>query len=100
LTRPARSWNTAITNVRTAAKLIPIIKAIQERLGDRLCFVFRNFPLVNAHPHAQHAAEAAEAAGVQGKFWRCMTSCLKTRTRFDDETSRNAPRLWVSTAVV
>src|SRR5467141_3894061 len=48
-----------------------IIKAIQERVGDRLCFAFRNFPLVNAHPHAQHAAEAAEAAGAQGedRFW-------------------------------
>jgi len=47
----------------------PTVKAIQQRLGDRLCFVFRNFPLVNSHPHAQHAAEAAEAAGVHGKFW-------------------------------
>jgi protein-disulfide isomerase len=47
----------------------PIIKAIQQRFGDRLCFVFRNFPLINSHPHAQHAAEAAEAAGAQGKFW-------------------------------
>ena len=36
-----------------------VVKAIQERLGDGLCFAFRNFPLVNAHPHAQHAAEAA-----------------------------------------
>ena len=47
----------------------PIVKAIQERLSDRLCFAFRNFPLANSHPHAEHAAEAAEAAGAQGKFW-------------------------------
>ncbi len=47
----------------------PIVKEIQQRLGDRLRFVFRNFPLTNAHPHAEHAAEAAEAAGAQGKFW-------------------------------
>ena len=47
----------------------PIVKAIQERLGDRLCFAFRNFPLVNSHPYAEHAAEAAEAAGAQGHFW-------------------------------
>src|SRR5258706_7815951 len=46
----------------------PVVKAIQERLGDRLCFAFRNFPLVNAHPHAEHAAEAAEAAGAQSKI--------------------------------
>ena len=47
----------------------PIVKAVQKRLGSRLRFVFRNFPLSNAHPHAQAAAEAAEAAGAQGKFW-------------------------------
>ena len=47
----------------------PIVKAIQDELGADLCFAFRHFPLVNVHPHAQQAAEAAEAAGAQGKFW-------------------------------
>src|SRR3954462_10912004 len=50
-------------------QVYPMVKEIQKRLGDRLCFVFRNFPLINSHPHAEHAAEAAEAAGAQGKFW-------------------------------
>jgi protein-disulfide isomerase len=45
-----------------------IVKQIQELLGDRLRFVFRNFPLTEIHPHAQHAAEAAEAAAEQGYF--------------------------------
>ena len=36
----------------------PIVKVIQERLGGRLRFAFRNFPLTNSHPHAEHAAEA------------------------------------------
>jgi protein-disulfide isomerase len=48
----------------------PIVQAIQARLGDRLRFVFRNFPLAESHPHAQHAAEAAEIAGAHGDFWR------------------------------
>jgi len=47
----------------------PVVKALQERLGDQMCFVFRNFPLTQVHPHAEEAAEAAEAAGAQGKFW-------------------------------
>lgn len=47
----------------------PIVKQIQERLGDRLRFVFRNFPLAQAHPHATAAAEVAEASALQGKFW-------------------------------
>ena len=47
-----------------------IVKQLQQRLGERLRFVFRNFPLTQMHPHAQHAAEAAEVAGIQGKFWQ------------------------------
>jgi protein-disulfide isomerase len=47
----------------------PIVKRIQKHLGDRLRFVFRNFPLTEIHPFAEGAAEAAEAAGAQGKFW-------------------------------
>jgi protein-disulfide isomerase len=47
----------------------PIVKEAQRRLGLRLRFVFRNFPLAEIHSHAQQAAEAAEAAGVQGLFW-------------------------------
>jgi protein-disulfide isomerase len=47
----------------------PIVKEIQSRVGSRLRFVFRNFPLVQSHPHAERAAEAAEAAAAQGKFW-------------------------------
>ncbi|GAC1464536.1 MAG: hypothetical protein PVSMB7_07720 [Chloroflexota bacterium] len=46
-----------------------MVKDIQRQLGDRLRFVFRNFPLTDSHPHALHAAAAAEAAAEQGKFW-------------------------------
>lgn len=48
-----------------------ITKTLQEELGRELRFVFRNFPLREAHPHAQHAAIAAEAAGAHGnaRFW-------------------------------
>src|ERR1035438_7447704 len=42
----------------------PIVKELQEQLGKRLRFVFRNFPLSTVHPHAEHAAEAAETAGA------------------------------------
>ena len=47
----------------------PIIKKLQQRLGDRLRFVFRNFPIAERHPHAEQAAEAAESAAAHGKFW-------------------------------
>jgi hypothetical protein len=40
-----------------------------ERFPNQVRFIFRNFPLEEAHPHALLAAQAAEAAGAQGKFW-------------------------------
>lgn len=46
-----------------------VVQAIQPQLGERLRFVFRNFPLIEIHPHALHAALAAEAADAQGNFW-------------------------------
>ena len=51
----------------------PIIKRVQERLGARLRFIFRNFPLTEIHPEALHAAEAAEAVAAHGgekAFWQ------------------------------
>jgi protein-disulfide isomerase len=47
----------------------PIIKAIQQKFGSNLKFVFRNFPLSKVHPQAKIAAVAAEAANKQGRFW-------------------------------
>ncbi len=47
----------------------PIIKDLLDRLSHRVRFVFRNFPLAQIHPHAEGAAEAAEAAGARGRFW-------------------------------
>jgi protein-disulfide isomerase len=47
----------------------PVLKEVQKKMGNNLRFVFRNFPITQSHPHAFAAAEAAEAAGAQGKFW-------------------------------
>ena len=48
----------------------PIIRELLTRCGDDLRYVFRHLPLSDVHPHAQMAAEAAEAAGAQGAFWQ------------------------------
>ncbi len=47
----------------------PLVKQLQRHFKTDLRFVFRNFPLTQAHPLAQMAAELAEAADLQGKFW-------------------------------
>jgi protein-disulfide isomerase len=51
------------------AEAAEIVRKLQNRLGDHLCYVFRHFPLTELHPDAVRAAEAAEAAAVQHKFW-------------------------------
>jgi protein-disulfide isomerase len=63
----------------------PIVKQIQKRLGNRLRFVFRNFPLTQVHPEAEHAAEVAEAAAAQGKFWPMHDRIFERQFALDDE---------------
>jgi protein-disulfide isomerase len=50
-------------------QLHPVLRELQERAGERVRFVFRHFPLDSAHPRARRAAQAAEAAATQGRFW-------------------------------
>ena len=65
-------------------RAFPIIKDAQRRLGGRLRFVFRHFPLTEAHAHAQHAAEAAEVAASQGRFWEMHDSLLEHQRALGD----------------
>jgi protein-disulfide isomerase len=66
----------------------PMIKDIQQRMGDRLRFVFRNFPITTSHPHAMSAAEAAEAAGAQGKFWEMHDTLYENQDSLEDGSLR------------
>ncbi|WP_313344740.1 DsbA family protein [Stenotrophomonas sp.] len=47
----------------------PVLKAVQQAMGERMRFVFRNFPISEIHPHALPAARFAEAAAEAGLFW-------------------------------
>jgi protein-disulfide isomerase len=47
----------------------PLVKKLQLEMGDKMKFIFRNFPLTNVHPQAMLAALASEAAAQQGVFW-------------------------------
>ena len=62
----------------------PIIKEVQSRMGDRLRFVFRNFPITTSHPHAERAAEATEAAGGQSKFWEMHDHLYENQRHLED----------------
>ncbi len=58
----------------------PALEELQKRLGKKLKFVFRNFPLTNTHADAETAALAAEAAGAQGKFWEMHSILYKNQS--------------------
>jgi protein-disulfide isomerase len=65
----------------------PILKRVQERMGDRLRFVFRHFPIAESHPHAEHAAEAAESVVAQegdGAFWIMHDLMFEHQRDLDD----------------
>jgi formate-nitrite transporter family protein len=66
----------------------PIIKEVQARMGEQLRFAFRNFPIATSHPHAEQAAEAAEAAAAQTKFWEMHDLLYENQKRLRDEDLR------------
>jgi protein-disulfide isomerase len=68
----------------------PIIKSLQTHFGDRLQFVFRNFPLARIHRYAQGAAEAAEATDAQGKFWEMHDYLFEHQDALDVESLMRA----------
>jgi protein-disulfide isomerase len=61
----------------------PVVNAVQEAMGNELRFVFRHFPLTTIHPNAELAAEAAEAAGAQGRFWEMHDTLYENQQRLD-----------------
>lgn len=60
-----------------------VIRDLQRLLGDRLELVYRHFPLPAIHPHAELAAEAAEAAGSQGEFWKMHDTLFEHQGALD-----------------
>jgi protein-disulfide isomerase len=61
------------------------VKTLQDRLGEKLCFAYRNFPLTNMHPYAEHAAEAAEAAAAQKHFWQMHDVLFENQDALEDD---------------
>ncbi len=63
----------------------PVTRELISRFGPRLRFVFRNLPLADMHPHAQHAAEAAEAAALQDRFWPMHDVLFENQQNLEDD---------------
>lgn len=74
------------------------IKAITESYKDQLGFVFRNFPLTSIHPNAMAAAAAAEAAGLQGKYWEMYNNIYENQSEWENLAGSNRTDMFVSYA--
>ena len=65
---------------------LDIVGGLQHALGDQLSFTFRHFPMREVHPHAQHAAEVAEAAAAQGHFWEMHDRLFAAQDALEDRS--------------
>jgi protein-disulfide isomerase len=78
-----------------------IVKALQKQFGNRLRFVFRNFPLRELHPHAEAAAETAEFAGEHRKFWEMHDLIFENQSALSERLlSELAQRLGLDTVAL
>jgi Na+:H+ antiporter, NhaA family len=66
----------------------PVVQELVERFGERLRFVFRHMPLADLHPRAPAAAEAAEAAAAQGRFWEMHDRLFEHQLELSDAELR------------
>jgi protein-disulfide isomerase len=66
--------------------MYPVVEDVLKAYGNRVRFVIRNFPLTQVHANAFHAAQAAEAAKAQGKFWEYIDFMFKNQTALDDDS--------------
>lgn len=69
-----------------------LVKRLQQRFGDELCLVFRNFPLVQSHPQALPAAITAEYAAVHGKFWEAHDALFRSQQQLGEVVYRELMR--------
>ena len=77
-----------------------MLPQILSNYGDRVRFVFRDFPLVNIHQYALKAAEAADCANEQGAYWKYFDLLYKNQSALDDASLKGyAASLQLDTAV-
>ena len=67
-----------------SAQACAAIEFVLNEFDGKVRFVFRNFPVGQTHPHAQHAAEAAEAAGAQNMFWEMHDSLFEHQAALEN----------------
>lgn len=80
------------------ASAAPVLKQLSQKYQDDIAFVFRNMPLASIHPNARAAAAAAEAAGLQGKFWQMHDQLYSSQDSWSQLNSSERTDLFKSYA--
>lgn len=80
------------------ATAAPALKTVSEKYKDKVAFVFRNFPLYSLHPNALAAATAAEAAGLQGKYWEMHNALYDNQNDWNQLSSTDRTDYFVNLA--
>lgn len=70
-------------------RVYPAAQMLVQHFGHRIGFVFRHFPLTEVHPRAELAAEAAEVAAAQGKFWEMHAKLFEHQGHLTDKHLRD-----------
>ena len=81
------------------ASAAPVIKGLVEKYKDNIAFVFRNYPLYQMHPNAFSSSSAAEAAGLQGKYWEMHDKLYTTQNEWNQLTGADRTEYFVQAAV-
>ena len=76
----------------------PQVKTATEAYKDKVAFIFRNFPLTTIHPNARAAAAAAEAAGLQGKYWEMHNALYEGQADWENLTGDQRTSIFVGYA--
>ncbi len=69
-------------------------ETLLQEYGDKIAFVFRNFPITSIHPNAKAAAAVAEAAGLQGKFWQMNSHLYRTQNEWSNADTKTRTEIF------
>lgn len=78
--------------------LHPSLSPIKEKYKDQLTFIFRNFPLTTIHPNALAASTAAEAAGLQDKWWQYHDKLFENQDEWSESSSDERTNIFINYA--
>lgn len=76
----------------------PQLKTLSTKYQGQIAFIFRNFPLSTLHPNALAAAAAAEAAGLQGKYWQMHNQLYETQSSWENASPDQRTSIFLSYA--